>query len=73
MIIVIKSKRKSHYNCIRRIYFVSPSQVELFRLILLLLNYRGTRSFDELEIVNSVQYMMFSDACLALDLIEAVS
>ena len=40
------SKRKSHYNCIGRMYFVSPSQ--LFRLRLLLLNCRGAKSFDEL-------------------------
>ena len=50
-------------------YSVSPSQVELFRLRLLLLNYRGAKSFDELKNVNGAQYMTFSEACLALGLI----
>ena len=48
------SKRKSHYNCIGRMYSVSPSQVELFRLRLLLLNCRGAKSFDELTNVNGM-------------------
>ena len=52
-------KRKSHYNCIGRMYYVSPSQVELFRLRLRLLNCRGTKSFDELKNVNGVEYMTF--------------
>ena len=51
-------------------YSVSPSQVELFRLRLLLLNYRGAKSFDELKNVSGVQYMTFSEACLALGLID---
>ena len=51
-------------------YFVSPSQVELFRLRLLLLNCRGAKSFNELKNLNGVQYMTFSEACLALGLID---
>ena len=64
------TKRKSHYNCIGRMYSISPSQVELLRLRLLLLNCRGAKSFDELKNVNGVQYMTFSEACLALGLID---
>ena len=64
------SNRKSHYNCIGRMYSVSPSQVELFRLRLLLLNYRGAKSFDELKNVNGVWYMKFSETCLTLGLID---
>ena len=51
-------------------YSVSPSQVELFRLRLFLLNCRGAKSFDELKNLNGVQYMTFSEACLALGLID---
>ena len=57
--VFIWSKRKSHYNCIGRMYSDSPSQVELFRLRLLLLNCRGAKSFYELKNVNGVQYMTF--------------
>ena len=53
------SKRKPHNNCIGRMFSVSPSQVELFRLRLLLLNCKGAKSFDELKNVNGVQYMTF--------------
>ena len=48
------SKRKSHYNCIGRMYSVSPSPVELFRSRLLSLNCRGAKSFNELKNVNGV-------------------
>ena len=64
------SKRKFYNNCIASMYSVSPSQVELFRLRLLLLNCRGAKSFDELKNVNGVKYMTFSEACLALGLID---
>ena len=63
------SKRKSHYNCIGRMYTVSPNQLKLFRLRLLLSNYRGAKSVDELKNVNGVQNMTFSKACLALGLV----
>ena len=65
------SKRKSHYNWIGCMCSVSPSQVELFRLRLLLLNCRGTKSFDELKSLNGVQSMTISEACLALVLAES--
>ena len=42
------SKRKSHCNCIGSVHSISPSQVELFRLRLLLLNCRDAKSFDKL-------------------------
>ena len=51
-------------------YSVSPCQVELFRFRLLLLNCRGAKSFDELKNLNGIQYMTFSEACLALGLID---
>ena len=63
-------KRKSHFNCIGRMYSVSPSKIELLRLRLLLLHRKGVTSFNDLKKVNNVQYSTFSDTCLALGLIE---
>jgi len=63
-------KRKSHYNCIRRMYSISLMQTELFHLRLLLLIIKGTISFDDLKIVNGEVYQSFLAACLALSLIE---
>ena len=51
-------------------YFVSPSQVELFRLRLLLLHCKGATSFNDLKNVNGVQYQTFLVIDLALGLIE---
>jgi len=62
-------KRKSHYNCIGRMYSVSPTQIELFHL-LLLLTVKGAESFDNLKIVNGEICQSFFAACLALGLIE---
>ena len=64
------SERKSQFSCIGLMYLVSPSQVELFRLRLLLLHCKGATSFDDLKNVNGVQYQTFSEVCLALGLIE---
>jgi len=63
-------KRKSHYNCIGRMYSVSPAQTELFHLRLLLLTVKGATSFNDLKTVNREFYQLFSAACLALGLIE---
>ncbi|KYN18615.1 hypothetical protein ALC57_09070, partial [Trachymyrmex cornetzi] len=63
-------KRKSHYNCIGRMYSVSPTQTELFYLRLLLLTIRGTTSFNDLRTVNGEICQSFSAACLALGFIE---
>ena len=51
-------------------YSVSPSQVELFCLRLLLLHCKGATSFDDLKNVNGVQCRTFLEVCLALGLIE---
>jgi len=40
-------KRSTHYNCIGRMYSVSPTQVELFHLRLLLLTIKGATSFEK--------------------------
>jgi len=64
-------KRKSHYNCIGQMYFVSPTQIKLFHLRLLLLTVKGADSFDNLQIVKNGEICQsFSAACLALGLIE---
>jgi len=64
------SKRKSHYNCIGRMYSVSPTQTELYHLRLLLLTVKGATSFNKLKTVNGEVCQSFSAACLALGLIE---
>lgn len=63
-------KRSSHYNCIGRMYSVSPTQIELFHLRLLLLNIKGATSFEHLRTVNGQCNQTFSATCLALGLIE---
>lgn len=63
-------KRKGYNNTIGRIYSVSPSQVELFHLRLLLLSVKGKKSFEDLCTVDGVVHDKFSSACLALGLIE---
>ena len=62
--------RKSHYNCIGKMFSVSPSQLELFRLRLLLLNVKGAKCYNDLKTVEGVQYSTFTEACIALGLIE---
>jgi len=63
-------KRKSHYNCIGRMYSVNPTQIELFHLRLLLLTVKGATSFNDLRTINGQFYQSFSATCLALGLIE---
>jgi len=63
-------KRKSYYNCIRRMYSVSPAQTELFHLRLLLFTVEGAISFNDLKTVNGEFCQSFSAVCLGLGLIE---
>jgi len=63
-------KRQRYFNCIGRMYSVSPSQIELFNLRILLLHVRGAKSFQELRTVNNEVHHTFTAACLALRLIE---
>ncbi|XP_058810633.1 uncharacterized protein LOC131675610 [Phymastichus coffea] len=64
------STRKKHFNVIGRMYSVSPTQIELFHLILLLLHVKGAVSFESLRTVDNVAHPTFTAACLALGLIE---
>ncbi|XP_051167634.1 uncharacterized protein LOC127285579 [Leptopilina boulardi] len=64
------SQRKRFDNIIGRLYSVSPSQIELFHLRLLLLTRKGATSFEDLRTVNGVVYETFTSVCLALGLIE---
>jgi len=63
-------KCKNYFNCIGRMYSVSPSQTELYHLRLLLLTVKGATSFNDLKTVNGEFCPSFSAACLALGLIE---
>ncbi|KYN10408.1 ATP-dependent DNA helicase PIF1, partial [Trachymyrmex cornetzi] len=64
------TKRNNYFNCIGRIYTVSPTKIELFHLRLLLLTIKGATSFQNLKVVNGETHQTFSAACLALGLIE---
>ncbi|XP_058808584.1 uncharacterized protein LOC131674091 [Phymastichus coffea] len=64
------STRKKHFNVIGRMYSVSPTQIELFHLRLLLLHVKGAVSFESLRTVDNVAHPTFTAACLALGLIE---
>ncbi|KYN05845.1 ATP-dependent DNA helicase PIF1 [Cyphomyrmex costatus] len=63
-------KRRNKYNCIGRIYSVSPTQIELFHLRLLLMTVKGITNFKDLKTVNGELCQTFTAACLALGLIE---
>ncbi|KYN19366.1 hypothetical protein ALC57_08303 [Trachymyrmex cornetzi] len=63
-------KRKNYFNCLGRIYSVSPTQIELFHLRLLLLTVKGATNFQDLKIVNGEICQTFTAACLALGLIS---
>ncbi|XP_057339407.1 uncharacterized protein LOC130676918 [Microplitis mediator] len=62
--------RKRNFNVIGRMYSVSPSQIDLFHLRLLLIHIKGAKSFEELKTVNGIICDTFMSACLAAGLIE---
>lgn len=63
-------KHRNYFNCLGRIYSVSPTQIELFHLRLLLLTVKEATNFQDLKIVNGELCQTFTAACLALGLIE---
>ena len=56
------------FNCIGHINFISPPQIELFHLRLLLLHVKGATNFESLKTV--IIQPSFTSTCLALELIE---
>ncbi|XP_044585994.1 uncharacterized protein LOC123266031 [Cotesia glomerata] len=62
--------RKRQFNVIGLMYSISPTQIELFHLRLLLIHIKGATSFENLRTVNGVIYDTFTTACLAAGLIE---
>ncbi|XP_044005514.1 uncharacterized protein LOC122850427 [Aphidius gifuensis] len=62
--------RKQQFNVIGRMYSISPSQVELFHLRLLLLKVKGATSFENIRTIDGVMHDTYRSACLALGLIE---
>ncbi|XP_044005888.1 uncharacterized protein LOC122850898 [Aphidius gifuensis] len=63
-------KRLRHFNAIGRMYSISPRQIELFHLRLLLLTIKGATSFEDLRTVNNVVHDTYHGACVALGPIE---
>ncbi|XP_074097681.1 uncharacterized protein LOC141526546 [Cotesia typhae] len=62
--------RRKHFNVIGRMYSISPSQIELFHLRLLLVNVKGAKSYEEIRTVDGKVLDTFTSACLAFGLIE---
>ncbi|XP_044005453.1 uncharacterized protein LOC122850360 [Aphidius gifuensis] len=62
--------RKQDRKVIGRMYSISPHQIELFHLRLLLLTVKGAESFEAIRTVDGKTYDTFHGACLALGLIE---
>lgn len=62
--------RKRQFNVIGRMYSISPVQIELFHLRLLLIHIKGAKSFEDLKTVNGIVHDTFMSACLASGLIE---
>lgn len=48
---------------ISRIYSVSPKDIELFHLRLLLLHVKGPKSFEDVKSLNGIPYNSFVEAC----------
>ena len=63
-------KRQQNFDVIGRMYSVSPTQIELFHLRVLLLHVKGAKNFIDLRTVDGVIYSTFVATCLALGLIE---
>lgn len=63
-------KRLRYFNVIGRMYSISPRQIELFNLRLLLLTIKGATSFKDLRTVNNVVHDTYHDACVVLGLTE---
>ena len=51
-------------------YSVSPTEIELFHLRILLLNVKGATCYNDLKTVNGELHQTFTSSCLALGLIE---
>ena len=65
-----KIRQKGANTTIGRMYSISPTQIKLFHLRLLLLHVKGATSFKSLRTVNGILEPSFTAACLALGLIE---
>ncbi|XP_058789056.1 uncharacterized protein LOC131663017 [Phymastichus coffea] len=62
--------RKNRFNTIGRMYSISPAQIKLFHLRLLLLHVKNATCYNDLKTVDNVLYSSFAAACLALGIIE---
>ncbi|KAB0792783.1 hypothetical protein PPYR_00660 [Photinus pyralis] len=63
-------RRQKQFSVIGRMYSVSPSQVELFHLRLLLLHRKGAKSFEDLKTINREVQDSYVTTCVILGLIE---
>lgn len=69
---VHKSRDKIQYtkaNVVSRLYFVYPTQGEIFYLRMLLTHIKGAASFGDFKTHNGVSYTTFKDACIGLGLV----
>lgn len=61
--------RKAHFNTIGRIYSITPKEMELYHLKILLLHVKGATSHKDLKTINGVTYQTNFQACSARGLI----
>ncbi|RWS25337.1 uncharacterized protein B4U80_04936 [Leptotrombidium deliense] len=66
-------KRKNQTSIVSRITSVSSKAVELFHLKLLLRRSVGVKQFNDLKIVNNIQYETFREAAVAFGLVTSDS
>ncbi|XP_046590233.1 uncharacterized protein LOC124293426 [Neodiprion lecontei] len=63
-------KRQRRHDAFGQMYSLSPAQIELFHLRLLLLKVKGAKSFKDLRTVDGQVCETFTATCLALGFIE---
>nr|XP_012567255.2 ATP-dependent DNA helicase RRM3-like isoform X1 [Cicer arietinum]XP_027186627.1 ATP-dependent DNA helicase RRM3-like isoform X1 [Cicer arietinum]XP_027186628.1 ATP-dependent DNA helicase RRM3-like isoform X1 [Cicer arietinum]XP_027186629.1 ATP-dependent DNA helicase RRM3-like isoform X1 [Cicer arietinum] len=65
-----KWTRRKNGRCVGRIYYVPPTSGENFYLRMLLNKVQGSRSFEDIKIVNGFVHLTYKDACYALGLLD---
>lgn len=60
-----KKRTQRGDNAISRLYVVSPKNIELFHMRILLLHVKGPKSFEDLRTYNNVVYNTYVEACHA--------
>lgn len=65
-----RTRQRGGGKVVTRLYMVSPKNIELFHMRILLLNIKGATSYDSLKTVNGVVHRTFLEAALAHGLVR---